>query len=152
MSDALDKKTVEELKKMIEDQDIRIEGLEGRLKKNERSRTKSDGDSDVSAFSLKPTENLTNVAKIFTDAAEALKNQANIFNEDIFQELDEYATSVQSTFGLSKSRISEFRSVIAETAPELIKMGLSAGDASASIVEAMDGLNSSASLSSKTII
>ncbi len=113
MSDALDKKTVEELKKMIEDQDTRIKGLEAEIKKGKRSRTSSDGDSDVSAFSLKPTENLTNVAKIFTDAAEALKNEVNIFNENIFQELEEYATEVQRSVGLSKSRISEFRSVIA---------------------------------------
>ena len=152
MSDALDKKTVEELKKMIEDQDTRIKGLESEIKKSKRSRTVSDGDSDVSAFSLNPVNNLQKIKSGFETAVEGFKNSINIFDDTVFQELDEYSTEIQSSFGLSKSRISEFRSVIAETAPELIKMGLSAGDASSTIIEAMDGLNSSASLSSKTII
>ena len=152
MSDALDKKTVEELKEMIEDQDTRIKGLEGRLKKNERSNPSTDGDSDVSAFSLNPVNNLQKIKSGFETVVEGFKNSINIFDDTVFKQLDEYSTEIQSSFGLSKSRISEFRSVIAETAPELIKMGLSAGDASSSIIEAMEGLNSSASLSSKTII
>jgi hypothetical protein len=154
MSDPLDKKTVEELKEMIEAQDTRIKGLEADIKKNKRSNssTLTDGDSDVSAFSLNPVTNLEKIKTGFESVVTGFKNSINIFDETIFKQLDEYSTEVQSSFGLSKSRISEFRSVIAETAPELIKMGLSSSDASTSMIEAMEGLKTSASLSSKTII
>jgi hypothetical protein len=68
-----------------------------------------------------------------------------------FQELDESATIIQKTFGTNKARLEEFKQTIADTTPELIKMGISEKDALQNIQDLMSGLGTAASLGTEAI-
>jgi hypothetical protein len=154
LEDDLDNKTNKELKEMVSELNKRVKNLES--SKTKQSLTSTSGtdesSSEVSAFSLDPTKQLGNLKEQFNNAIEGFFSSANIFDDTVFKQLDEYSTRIQSSFGLSKARISEFRSTLAETAPELLKFGYDEADSVVLMEEAMKGLGTAASLSSKTII
>jgi hypothetical protein len=154
LEDDLDKKTNKELKEMVSELNKRVKNLESsNTKKNLTSTSGTDeSSSEVSAFSLDPTKQLGNLKTQFDNAINGFFSSANIFDDTVFKQLDQYSTQIQSSFGLSKARISEFRSTIAETAPELLKFGYDEADAVVLMEDAMKGLGTAASLSSKTLI
>jgi sugar-specific transcriptional regulator TrmB len=68
-----------------------------------------------------------------------------------FQVLDERATIIQKTFGTTKARLEEFKQTIADTTPELIKMGLTEEEALSNVKDLMSGLGTAASLGTEAI-
>ena len=153
--DDIDKLSIKELKKLLMEQGEEIEDLKNKQKDSDRrNKTKdvTDLTSEISAFSLNPITQLNNLKEGFSKAVEGFVDSANIFDDTVFTQLDEYATQIQSSFGLSKARISEFRSTIAETVPELMKFGIDGNEAVTMMEETMNGLGTAASLSSETLV
>jgi hypothetical protein len=68
------------------------------------------------------------------------------FDLSAFQELDESATTIQQAFGSTKGKIEEYKQSIADTTPELIKMGVTEKEAITNITELMKSMSSSATL------
>jgi len=77
---------------------------------------------------------------------------AMIPDADVFNQLEKEANKIQRSFGLSRERVDEFKNSIANVAPELIKMGMTEDDATATIESAMKGLGTAASLSKEAIV
>jgi hypothetical protein len=153
LEDDLDNKTNKELKQMISDQDVRIKNLEKSITKQNRTK---DSESEIK----KTSETLNafdynvigKVGETFKTAVEGFMDAANLFDQTVFEELDIKATEIQSSFGLAKNRISEFRATIAEATPELMMFGYEESEVVGLLTDAMDSLGTAASLSSKTII
>ena len=153
LQDDLDKKTNKELKEMILNLDNRLKTVENKSKEKGTSiygnQDAQDADSTMNAFDFNV---IGKVGETFRKAVDGLKDTLNVFDMTVFEELDKQATSIQSSFGLAKNRIGEFRSTIAEATPELITFGYAESEVTGLLEEAMDGLGTAASLSSKTII
>ena len=153
LEDDLDNKTNKELKQMISDQDVRIKNLEKSITKQNRtkdSESKIEKTSEtLNAFDYNVIEK---VKETFQTAVKGFMDAANLFDQTVFEELDIKATEIQSSFGLAKNRISEFRATIAEATPELMMFGYQESEVVGLLTEAMDSLGTAASLSSKTII
>jgi hypothetical protein len=151
--DDLDNLTGKELIKLVKEQGAEIEDLKKEVnRKQTQSTTKERVEGEIRPFALNPMTQMDNLIKGFKEGAGAFYDGINIFNDEIFTQLDEYATSIQSSFGLSKARIGEFRATIAETIPELIKFGMTEQDAIDTMTNAMEGLGTAASLTSETIV
>jgi hypothetical protein len=153
LEDDLDNKTNKELKQMISDQDVRIKNLEKSITKQNKTK---DSESEIkktsetlNAFDYNVIEK---VGTTFQTAVKGFMDAANLFDQTVFEELDIKATEIQSSFGLAKNRISEFRATIAEATPELMMFGYQESEVVGLLTEAMDSLGTAASLSSKTII
>lgn len=153
LEDDLDDKTNKELKQMISDQDVRIKNLEKSITKQNKTK---DSESEIkktsetlNAFDYNVIEK---VKETFQTAVKGFMDAANLFDQTVFEELDIKATEIQSSFGLAKNRISEFRATIAEATPELMMFGYQESEVVGLLTEAMDSLGTAASLSSKTII
>jgi hypothetical protein len=153
LEDDLDNKTNKELKQMISDQDVRIKNLEKSITKQNKtkdSESKIEKTSEtLNAFDYNVIEK---VGTTFQTAVKGFMDAANLFDQTVFEELDIKATEIQSSFGLAKNRISEFRATIAEATPELMMFGYQESEVVGLLTEAMDSLGTAASLSSKTII
>lgn len=90
------------------------------------------------AFNLN-SDVITNYSNVVVPSLSGLQTALNGFTSklDVFgalQFLDEEATSVQNAFGLSKQRLGEFKTTIADTVPELLKMGLTQEDAAKTVI------------------
>jgi hypothetical protein len=83
---------------------------------------------------------------------EGLLNSINPLDSTIFGQLEEYANSVQTAFGLSKERVDEFKTTIADAAPELAKLGIQDAEISTNLVGIMQGLGGAASVSKEAIV
>lgn len=99
------------------------------------------------AFSLSLKANGDTVTKFLDDMFAAM-----IPTSDMFEKMDQYATQVQNTFGLSKERADEFKTTIANIAPELTKLGLSEDQFVGALTETMQGLGTAASVSKEAVI
>ena len=144
----LSKKDKAELIELIEDQDTRLTALEKKVRSGVTEKTASDGAQEIdNAFGLDVGEKL----KGFFDNAVKTFQDLNPLDLGIMKELDEYTNQIQQNFGLSKARMSEFKSVFGDAASELAKMDMTEQETIDVIKDAMDGLNSAASLSSKTL-
>ena len=99
------------------------------------------------AFSLSLKANGNTVTKFLDDMFAAM-----IPTSDMFETMDQYATQVQNTFGLSKERADEFKNTIANIAPELTKMGISESQFVGALTETMDALGTAASVSKEAVI
>ena len=98
---------------------------------------------------------LTNLGKIATNAANALSETYNILGKtsgEAFGQLDGLGTELQQSFGASKARLDEFRFSIAETSPELVKMGLSEKNAVTNFASIAKSLGTAASIGNEAII
>jgi hypothetical protein len=84
-------------------------------------------------------------------AAGNLGEALSPFDLKAFQELDEKGTVIQKTFGTTKGRLEEFKQTIADTIPELIKMGIDADVGLGNITALMNSMGSSASLGAEAI-
>jgi hypothetical protein len=105
-------------------------------------------DFDKNAYTL----NLGALKEKIGAQFEGLLNSINPLDSTIFADLETYANSVQSAFGLSKERVDEFKTTIANAAPELAKLGLQDADISNNLIKIMDGLGGAASVSKEAII
>lgn len=152
LEEDLNKKDIKELKELILKQQDEIDSMKQDAKsKDSRRKSKdlSETASQVNAFDLNL---IGTVGSMFQSSADAFMNTINLFDTEIFETLDEDASTLQRSFGLSKARISEFRNAIAETTPELMKMGYEEAETVDVIEKAMKGLGTAASLGSQTII
>lgn len=66
--------------------------------------------------------------------------------------LDEQATKIQNAFGVSKQRLSEFKTLIADTTPELVKMGLSQEESSQAVIDITKSLGTNATVGKEAVI
>jgi hypothetical protein len=98
---------------------------------------------------------LTNLTEIAKNAGKSLTGAFDFISKDgaaAFGELDVLGTEIQHSFGVSKERLDEFRFSIAETSPELIKMGLTQSDATKNFIDMSKSLGTAASIGNKAII
>jgi hypothetical protein len=100
------------------------------------------------AFSLNMEAITGEINNTFSSLVDAL----NPLDSDAFKAMDEYATKIQSTFGLAKNRMDEFKDTIANAGPELIKMGLSESQITTNLTNIMEGLGTTASLTEEAIV
>jgi len=105
-------------------------------------------DFDKNAYTL----NLGALKEKIGAQFEGLLNSINPLDSTIFADLEGYANSVQTAFGLSKERVDEFKTTIADAAPELAKLGLQDADISNNLISIMQGLGGAASVSKEAII
>lgn len=80
------------------------------------------------------------------------KSRDSIIELDSLKFLDEQATKIQNAFGVSKQRLSEFKTLIADTTPELVKMGLSQDEAASSVIEITKSLGTNATVGKEAVI
>ena len=102
----------------------------------------------VSEWTINPLKATNVIAEIGKAAAQAF----NMFDGEPLKFLDEQATSVQNSFGLTKQRMGEFKNLIADTIPELAKMGISQETALKTTTEAMDAMGTAASIGQEAIV
>jgi len=105
-------------------------------------------DFDKNAYTL----NLGALKEKIGAQFEGLLNSINPLDSTIFADLEGYANSVQTAFGLSKERVDEFKTTIANAAPELAKLGIKDSEIATNLVSIMDGLGGAASVSKEAII
>lgn len=150
--DALNKKDKADLIKLIEEQDARLSKLENQktsLFDKKDTKTVQDSTNVVNAFD--PTS-LGNITGVLTSMKDALFGVVNLADFETFKELDELSTAIQANFGLAKGRVGEFKSAIADAAPELAKMGYDQQATTDLISDSMKGLKTSALLSTETLV
>jgi len=104
--------------------------------------------STFNAFSLNMEAITGEINNTFSSLVDAL----NPLDSEAFKAMDEYGTIIQSTFGLAKNRMDEFKDTIANAGPELIKMGLSESQITTNLTSIMDGLGTTASLTEEAIV
>jgi hypothetical protein len=148
---SLTKKDKDELIEMINAQKTEIDQL-----KKDKTRGKTGSDETVDGTSsignaFDPLK-LANVSGLLESMKESILGVANIKDFSTFKELDELSNTIQQNFGLAKGRVSEFKTAIADAAPELAKMGYTQQESADLIADSMDGLKSSALLSTQTLI
>lgn len=104
--------------------------------------------NDFNAFTLNMEDLMGQVNNTFNSLADAI----NPLDSKAFADMDAYATRIQSTFGMAKNRMDEFKNTIADAGPELIKMGLEEGDIVSNLESIMEGMGTSASLSKEAVV
>ena len=137
----------------------KIARLEGVIKKQEEA-TASAKRFDTSSGRIAETAKTglgkwTLDMKEFSNSVEGalkdLANAANPFDLSAFQELDERATIIQREFGATKGSIEGYKQSIADTIPELIKMGITEETALQNMSKLMESMGSSATLGVEAI-
>ena len=148
------RKENKELKKLVEELNDRVDGLEkentksGKQKNQQTDQTIKDTSGEIKAFSLSV---VSDVEKLFNNAVDSFGSAVNIIDGEVYEKLNNQATTIQQTFGLTKSRISEFKALIADATPELIKMNMTEEEALSTITGVMKGLGTAASVSQEAI-
>jgi hypothetical protein len=84
-------------------------------------------------------------------ALKDLANAADPTNLSAFENLDEQATKLQREFGTTKGSIDGLKQSIADTVPELIKMGITEEQAIQNMAKVMQSMGSSATLGTEAI-
>ena len=105
-------------------------------------------DFDQNAYTL----NVGAIDAKMKEQFQGLLKAINPLDTDIFAELETYANSVQIAFGLSKERVDEFKTSIADAAPELAKLGITDQQIATNLISIMDGLGGAASVSKEAIV
>lgn len=147
---SLTKKDKDELIEMIKAQDTKIAQLETDKKRGKDGVDETiDGKNSIgNAFD--PTS-LSNFGGLLRSVKDTFLGLADISNFSAFKELDELSNTIQQNFGLARGRVSEFKTAIADAAPELAKMGYTQQETADLIADSMDGLKTSALLNTKTL-
>jgi hypothetical protein len=84
---------------------------------------------------------------------EIIKGTAGSITEtESLKFLDEQATKIQNAFGVGKQRLSEFKTLIADTTPELVKMGFSQEEATQSVIDITKSLGTNASIGKEAVV
>jgi hypothetical protein len=102
----------------------------------------------VTEWTINPLKAMDVIKEVGKAAAQAF----NFNDSEPFKFLDEQATSIQNAFGLSKERMSEFKQIIADTGPELVKMGLTLEKATEYSTAAMKAMGSAGSIGKDAIV
>ena len=97
------------------------------------------------------TLNMKEFSNSVEGALKDLADAANPFDLSAFQELDERATIIQREFGATKGSIEGYKQSIADTIPELIKMGITEETALQNMSKLMESMGSSATLGVEAI-
>ena len=145
---SLTKKDKDELIELIEQQDTRIKQLETDKK---RGKTEENGTSDGGVVNAFDPTSLASIKGVMVSMKDAMLGVINLTDFAAFKELDELSNTIQQNFGLARGRVSEFKTAIADAAPELAKMGYNQQETADLIADSMDGLKTSALLSTKTL-
>jgi hypothetical protein len=87
-----------------------------------------------------------------TEVGKEFGNAFNPLNVQPFIELDEAATKIQKTFGLTKSRFSEFKDTLADVTPRLMKIGMTEDEVVTNTINLMKSMGTSASLGEEAIV
>ena len=143
-------KQIEEYKKQTKSLTDQVNGLKGTIAKSDKESTQS-AINETLSWDLR----LNNLGKIADNAGNSLKGSFDFISEGsgkAFGELDTLGTEIQHSFGVSKERLDEFRFSIAETSPELIKMGLSQQKATDNFIAMSKELGTAASIGNEAII
>jgi hypothetical protein len=75
-----------------------------------------------------------------------------ITETDSLRFLDEQATKIQNAFGVGKQRLSEFKTLIADTTPELVKMGFSQEESTQAVIDITKSLGTNASVGKEAVV
>lgn len=86
------------------------------------------------------------------DLFEKMVDAANPLDTSSFLQLEEYSNEIQRAFGMSKERMDEFKTSIADAAPELVKLGISESQVSGNLIAIMNSLGGAASLSKEAVV
>jgi hypothetical protein len=143
-------KQIEEYKKQTKSLTDQVNSLKGTIDQSTKDATQS-AINDTLSWDLR----LNNLGKIADNAGNSLKGSFDFISEGsgkAFGELDTLGTEIQNSFGVSKERLDEFRFSIAETTPELTKMGLEQGTASKNFISIAEKLGTAASIGNEAII
>jgi len=85
--------------------------------------------------------------------SEIIKQSAKAITEtDSLRFLDEQATKIQNAFGVGKQRLSEFKTLIADTTPELVKMGFSQEESTQAVIDITKSLGTNASVGKEAVV
>lgn len=98
------------------------------------------------------TLNLESMIGQVSITTQALLDAVNPLDSKVFQEMDEYATKIQASFGLAKNRNDEFKQSIADAGPELAKLGVTEEAMGNNLAEIMGGLKTAASVGKEAIV
>ena len=145
-----EQKDFDALKQMILDQKEQFE-KQSTIDAESTKNTFKDMADQTAKWSLS-TDNLK---KIGDNAKNALYNSFAVIGDDTtnaFAQLDILGTNIQKSFGASKARLDEFRFSIAETSPDLMKMGLDQQDATNNFISMANSLGTAASIGKEAII
>jgi len=78
--------------------------------------------------------------------------EGGLFDSKAIELLDEQAQDVANSFGIAKGRMEEFRQIIADASPELIKMGIGQEEAAKNYATIAKEMGGAASLGAEAII
>lgn len=89
-----------------------------------------------------------------TKSMEAILRESagSITELDSLKFLDEQATKIQNAFGVGKQRLSEFKTLIADTTPELVKMGFSQEESTQAVIDITKSLGTNASVGKEAVV
>jgi hypothetical protein len=144
--------TEEELKKQNEELKKQVESYQKLNDQSSRfaTNTKRTVD-DQGAYLGQWTLDMKKFSNSVEGALKDLANAADPTNLSAFENLDERATQLQREFGTTKGSIDGFKQSIADTVPELIKMGITEEEALTNMAKVMDSMGSSATLGTEAI-
>ena len=143
-------KQIDEYKKQTKSLTDQVNSLKGTIDKSTKDATQS-AINDTLSWDIR----LNNLGKIADNAGNSLKGAFDFISKGsgkAFGELDTLGTEIQQSFGVSKERLDEFRYSIAETTPELVKMGLEQDAAVKSFTAIAKSLGTAASIGNEAII
>jgi hypothetical protein len=143
-------KQIDEYKKQNKSLTDQVNGLKGEVRSSQSETTKF-----LETQTLDWDLRLTNLGAIAQNAGTALRGAFDFISDGsgkAFGELDVLGTELQNNFGVSKARLDEFRQSIADTSPELIKMGLDEQKAVSNFKDIANQLGTAASIGNEAII
>ena len=73
-------------------------------------------------------------------------------DQSVFTTLDEQATQVSNSFGIAKGRMEEFKQVIADASPTLVKLGIDQSEAAANYSKIADAMGGATSMGTEAIV
>ena len=73
-------------------------------------------------------------------------------DQSVFTTLDEQATQVSNSFGIAKGRMEEFKQVIADASPTLVKLGIDQTEAAANYTKIADAMGGATSMGTEAIV
>lgn len=145
--------STEKLIRELKDRDATIDYQEDKIRKLQQkssSVSSSSTESITDGYSVWAA-NIDGISNKITSTANEYLEAINPLDSTAFADLDKYATEIQSTFGIGKSRMDEFKKTIADVSPELAKMGIEETEIAGKITKIMEGVGTTASLSMKAV-
>jgi hypothetical protein len=105
----------------------------------------------VTSFSVDPREIKKTIDGVISSVMDGF-GDGGILGSTAMSLLDEQATQISNSFGISKGRMEELRQVIADASPELIKMGLDQTEVAQNYGAIAKEMGGAASLGTEAII